>query len=66
MAVDPETQKRFVRDLLGSLRPEVRRRLAEAATARLQGLLNQGPFEMVGRVDEMQDRPQIIHLIQDG
>ena len=31
-------------------------RLAYAATVRLQNLLNQGPFEMVGRVDDMQDR----------
>jgi hypothetical protein len=31
-------------------------RLAEQATARLQALLNQGPFEMVGRFDEMTDR----------
>lgn len=31
-------------------------RLAEAATARLQALLNQGPFEMTGRIDRMRDR----------
>ncbi|HEX6219226.1 MAG TPA: thermonuclease family protein [Sphingomicrobium sp.] len=31
-------------------------RLAEAATARLQALLNQGPFVMVGRIDDMRDR----------
>ena len=30
--------------------------LAEAATAGLQRLLNQGPFEMVGRIDGMKDR----------
>ena len=29
---------------------------AEAATAELQRLLNQGPFEMVGRIDDSQDR----------
>jgi micrococcal nuclease len=29
---------------------------AEAATAELQRLLNQGPFEMVGRIDNQQDR----------
>ena len=31
-------------------------RLAEAATVKLQSLLNQGPFEMVGRFDDMRDR----------
>jgi hypothetical protein len=31
-------------------------RLAEQATARLQALLNQGAFEMVGRIDDMTDR----------
>lgn len=31
-------------------------RLGEQATARLQELLNQGPFEMVGRFDDMKDR----------
>lgn len=31
-------------------------RLAEAATAALQRLLNQGPFDMVGRIDEPTDR----------
>jgi endonuclease YncB( thermonuclease family) len=31
-------------------------RLAEAATVRLQQLLNAGPFEMVGRIDDMTDR----------
>ena len=31
-------------------------RMAEAATAGLQRLLNQGPFEMVGRIDGMTDR----------
>jgi endonuclease YncB( thermonuclease family) len=31
-------------------------RLAEQATAKLQGLLNQGAFEMVGRVGDMTDR----------
>ena len=30
--------------------------MAEAATAGLQRLLNQGPFEMVGRIDGMTDR----------
>jgi micrococcal nuclease len=30
--------------------------LGEAATAELQRLLNQGPFEMVGRIDGRQDR----------
>ena len=29
---------------------------AEAATAELQRLLNHGPFEMVGRIDDMKDR----------
>ncbi len=31
-------------------------KLGEAATAKLQELLNQGPFEMVGRFDGMKDR----------
>ena len=31
-------------------------RIAERATVRLQELLNQGPFEMAGRVDDMKDR----------
>ena len=31
-------------------------RLGEAATAQLMRLLNQGPFEMAGRIDDMQDR----------
>lgn len=31
-------------------------RLAEAATAELQRLLNQGPFEMVGRIGNRRDR----------
>lgn len=31
-------------------------RLGEGATAELQRLLNQGPFTMIGRVDDMQDR----------
>lgn len=31
-------------------------RLGEAATVKLQELLNQGPFEMVGRIDDMKDR----------
>ena len=30
--------------------------MAEAATAELQRLLNQGPFEMVGRIGDQQDR----------
>lgn len=62
--VDGDTFKlgqRKVR-IIGIDAPEVNgacpgeRRLAEAATARLQVLLNQGPFEMSGRLDEMQDR----------
>ena len=32
------------------------RRMAEAATAKLQSLLNQGPFTMTGRIDDMADR----------
>ena len=31
-------------------------RLGEAATAQLMRLLNQGPFEMAGRIDDMRDR----------
>lgn len=31
-------------------------RLGEAATAELMRLLNQGPFEMTGRIDDSQDR----------
>ena len=31
-------------------------RLGEAATAELMRLLNQGPFEMAGRIDDSQDR----------
>jgi len=31
-------------------------RLGEAATAKLQELLNQGPFEMVGRIGDIHDR----------
>jgi endonuclease YncB( thermonuclease family) len=31
-------------------------RLGELATAKLQQLLNERPFEMVGRIDDMQDR----------
>lgn len=48
--------------IIGIDAPEVQARcpkeaqLAEAATARLQELLNQGPFDMVGRVDDLQDR----------
>ncbi len=62
--VDGDTFKlgqRKVR-IIGIDAPEVNgacpeeRRLAEAATAKLQALLNQGPFEMVGRIDEMRDR----------
>ena len=30
--------------------------LAEAATVKLQALLNEGPFTMIGRFDDMQDR----------
>ena len=62
--VDGDTLKlgdRKVR-IIGIDAPEVRgacpeeTRLAEAAMSRLQDLLNQGPFEMVGRADDMQDR----------
>ncbi len=48
--------------IIGIDAPEVRgqcakeRRLAEQATARLQTLLNQGPFVMTGRIGDMQDR----------
>ena len=31
-------------------------RLGEAATAELMRLLNQGPFEMTGRIDDLRDR----------
>ena len=31
-------------------------RLGEAATAELMRLLNQGPFEMTGRIDDLSDR----------
>jgi micrococcal nuclease len=31
-------------------------RLGEAATVQLQELLNEGPFEMTGRIDDMKDR----------
>ena len=31
-------------------------RLGELATAKLQQLLNERPFEMVGRIDDMKDR----------
>lgn len=41
-------------EVQGACAEEVR--LAEASTRKLQALLNQGPFEMVGRFDEMQDR----------
>lgn len=53
--------KRKVR-IIGIDAPEVKARCpeeaakAEAATAELQRLLNQGPFEMVGRIDDRQDR----------
>jgi len=62
--VDGDTFKigrRKVR-IIGIDAPEVKARcpaearLAEAATARLQTLLNQGPFEMTGRIDDMQDK----------
>jgi len=62
--VDGDTFKigrRKVR-IIGIDAPEVKARcpaearLAEAATARLQSLLNQGPFVMTGRIDDMQDR----------
>ncbi|HET7709836.1 MAG TPA: thermonuclease family protein [Sphingomicrobium sp.] len=48
--------------IIGIDAPEVHARcpreaaLAQAATARLQALLNQGPFVMVGRFDDMADR----------
>ena len=48
--------------IIGIDAPEIRGRcpreieLAEASTAHLQALLNQGPFEMVGRLDDMKDR----------
>jgi endonuclease YncB( thermonuclease family) len=48
--------------VIGIDAPEVKgacaaeRELAEKATARLQSLLNQGPFVMTGRIDDMQDR----------
>jgi endonuclease YncB( thermonuclease family) len=41
-------------EIRGQCRRELE--LAVASTARLQALLNQGPFEMVGRVDDRQDR----------
>lgn len=41
-------------ELKGACVKEVR--LAEAATARLRELLNIGPFEMVGRIDQPTDR----------
>ncbi|HEU5286057.1 MAG TPA: thermonuclease family protein [Sphingomicrobium sp.] len=53
--------KRKVR-IIGIDAPEVKARCpeeaakAEASTAELQRLLNQGPFEMVGRIDDRQDR----------
>lgn len=53
--------KRKVR-IIGIDAPEVaarcpeEARLAEAATAELQRLLNQGPFEMVGRIGNQKDR----------
>ena len=37
-------------------RCEAEKRLAEAATAKLQQLLNQGPFTMSGRIDDAHDR----------
>lgn len=37
-------------------RCEAEKRLAEAATAKLQELLNQGPFTMTGRIDDSRDR----------
>lgn len=48
--------------IIGIDAPEVKARcpkeaqLAEQASVKLQGLLNQGPFEMTGRFDDMQDR----------
>lgn len=48
--------------IIGIDTPEVRgecgaeTRLAEQATARLQQLLNQGPFTMTGHIGELQDR----------
>ena len=62
--VDGDTFKlgdRKVR-IIGIDTPEVQGRcdqervMAEAATAELQRLLNQGPFDMVGRIDGMRDR----------
>lgn len=62
--VDGDTFKlgqRKVR-IIGIDAPEVQgrcaeeRKLAEAATVRLQALLNQGPFTMTGRIDDMSDR----------
>lgn len=53
--------KRKIR-ILGIDAPEVNgrceseRRLAEASTLRLLALLNQGPFVMTGRLDDMRDR----------
>ena len=35
---------------------ESERKLASAATLKLQGLLNEGPFVMTGRLDDMKDR----------
>jgi len=63
-AIDGDTIKlgdRKIR-IIGIDTPEVDARCpaeaaqAEAATAELQRLLNQGPFEMVGRIDDQQDR----------
>lgn len=62
--VDGDTFKlgdRSIR-IIGIDAPEVRAqcaqeaRLAEQATARLQALLNQGPVELVGRIDQTRDR----------
>lgn len=53
--------KRKIR-IIGIDAPEVQgqcareRELAEKSTARLQSLLNQGPFVMTGRVGDMQDK----------
>jgi endonuclease YncB( thermonuclease family) len=62
--VDGDTFKLGQRKIriIGIDAPEVKgaclaeRQLAEKATARLQSLLNQGPFVMTGRIGDLQDR----------
>jgi micrococcal nuclease len=62
--VDGDTFKLGVRKIriIGIDAPEVHARcpeearMAEAATVELQRLLNQGPFRMSGRIDDMKDR----------